>query len=509
MFKQMTLSKRLAAGFTAVILLGCAASGMTVYYAVAVRDENQNVVDRFVPQMRLLRELDAAAADLHQHATVYGYTRGEADRQPVLNRLAEVDAVVRKVYALADAQPQLVKLRAAVPDLQRTTEAMRTAVGRLTDAGNSTDAHFTAARADVNAADRGLSELTASLAKLGMDRIDERTRLSLEHLQTMKQFSVGGTAVMVLLGSVVAWWIARSTSRLITRLAETIAAGAQQTSSASSQVAASSQSQAQATSEQAASLEETSSSLEEMSSMTRKNADTAQQAAALATEAQQTANSGAESMRKMAGAIDEIARSSNETARIIKVIDEIAFQTNLLALNAAVEAARAGEAGKGFAVVAEEVRNLAMRSAEAAKNTAAMIQESVAKSQAGVHICGEVSKQLDGILSAAGKLDGLVAEISAASKEQATGIEQINQAIVQMDKITQQNAAGAEEGAAASEELASQAAELTRCVGELLSLVGKSTQTDPAIEPSRPLRSHTPARAATKPDAAIPLRQAA
>ncbi|UCC98411.1 MAG: PAS domain-containing methyl-accepting chemotaxis protein [Phycisphaerales bacterium] len=240
----------------------------------------------------------------------------------------------------------------------------------------------------------------------------------------------------------------------------------EQVGSAGEQISASSQTLAEGTTEQAAGLEETSSSLEEMSSMTKQNADNAQQANTLAAEARKAANTGTESMTRMSDAINDIQKSSDETAKIIKVIDEIAFQTNLLALNAAVEAARAGEAGKGFAVVAEEVRNLAMRSAEAAKNTANMIEESVKNSKSGVDIANEVAKVLEEIVQSIGKTTDLVGEIAAASGEQAQGIDQVNNAVAQMDKVTQQNAANAEESASAAEELNSQAESLQSMVQE-------------------------------------------
>jgi methyl-accepting chemotaxis protein len=177
-------------------------------------------------------------------------------------------------------------------------------------------------------------------------------------------------------------------------------------------------------------------------------------------------------MKRMTEAIDKIKNSASETAKIIKTIDEIAFQTNLLALNAAVEAARAGEAGKGFAVVAEEVRNLARRSAEAAKNTADLIEGSQKNAEAGVAVTAEVAKNLVGIKDNAGKVATLIAEIAAASKEQSQGIDQVNTAVSEMDKIVQKNAANAEESASASEELTSQAQELSAMVDQLVGIVG-------------------------------------
>ena len=277
--------------------------------------------------------------------------------------------------------------------------------------------------------------------------------------------------------------ISRSISKALSRIVESLNEGSAQVASASGQVSSASQSLAEGATEQAAGLEETSSSLEEMSSMTKQNADNAQQANTLASQARTAADNGAESMTRMNTAIQDIQKSSEETAKIIKVIDEIAFQTNLLALNAAVEAARAGEAGKGFAVVAEEVRNLAMRSAEAAKNTSSMIEESVKNSNNGVDIAGEVGKILDEIIQGVGKTTDLVGEIAAASQEQAQGIGQVNTAVTQMDKVTQQNAANAEESASASEELSAQAEQMNQIVGELVAMVGGSAANRGASTP--------------------------
>jgi hypothetical protein len=300
-------------------------------------------------------------------------------------------------------------------------------------------------------------------------RIDERESLAAVHA-AMKEvmYIAGGSALALLLVSL---YLGRRLSKPIAAGMKTMQCIGEQVSSASGQLSAASQSLAQAASEQAASLEETSSALEEMGSMTKQNAETAQQASTLSQETQTAATRGNEAMGRMGTAIQEIQKSASETAKIIKVIDEIAFQTNLLALNAAVEAARAGEAGRGFAVVAEEVRSLAMRSAEAAKNTAAMIEQSVQSARNGVSITGDVAKILEEITNSATRVNGLVGEIAAASREQAQGIGQVNLAMTQMDKVTQTTASNAEESAAASEELAAQAEQLSSVIGELVALV--------------------------------------
>ncbi len=237
-----------------------------------------------------------------------------------------------------------------------------------------------------------------------------------------------------------------------------------QVESASNQVGAGGQSLAQSTSEQASTLEEITATLEELTAMTRQNADNADAARELAETARRSADEGQSAMGKLSSAIDSIKGSSDKTAKIIKTIDEIAFQTNLLALNAAVEAARAGDAGKGFAVVAEEVRNLAQRSAEAAKNTAALIEDSVGASQEGVRLGKNVADKLVEIAERASKTNEVMLQIAAGSKEQSKGIEQMNDAVGQVNIITQQNAANAEESASSAEQLAAQSTELGRLV---------------------------------------------
>jgi len=244
--------------------------------------------------------------------------------------------------------------------------------------------------------------------------------------------------------------------------------------SASKQVASTSQRLAEGSSEQASAIEETSSSLEEMASMTKNNADNAGQADLLMQETNQEVAKASSSMDELANAMEDLSAASAETSKIIKTIDEIAFQTNLLALNAAVEAARAGEAGTGFAVVADEVRNLAMRAADAATTTNDLIEGTVQKVDTGKVLVKETSEAFVQVAESASKIGKLVAEIAAASDEQAQGIGQVNKAVTEMDRVVQQNASGAEETSSASEEMSTQTEQMKVLVDKLVTMVSGS-----------------------------------
>jgi methyl-accepting chemotaxis protein len=289
-------------------------------------------------------------------------------------------------------------------------------------------------------------------------------------------------AAAVLSGAGLLFFILRSLNRQLRQATATLGNGAGRVADSAAQIASSSQALAEGASEQAASLEETSASMEEINSMAKRNSDNSRSAAELVNASAQKFGEANQLLERTETAMGEIHASSGKISKIIKTIDEIAFQTNILALNAAVEAARAGEAGMGFAVVADEVRNLAQRSAQAARDTAALIEESIEKSNGGKTMVEQVANAIRTITDESMKIKTLVDEVNLGSQEQTRGIEQIARAVTEMERVTQRTAAGAEQSASAAQELTSESRGLKAVVEEVETMVGRAETGAPKPE---------------------------
>ena len=390
-----------------------------------------------------------------------------SDPKIIQDALLQFDLMNKKFDELTAITRDAVNLK-QIESAKAEGQAYKQAIGDL--AGNMLDLQRINKQSG-EAADRFLAA-AQTISAAGIENTSNIATNAASSLSSASTMMIVGLLVALVAGCLLAFFITRSITGPVRRIIDSLSSGADQVSSAAGQVSSASQSLAEGASEQAAAVEETSSSLEEMSSMTKQNADSAVQANSLMTQTKSAVNKANTSMKQVTQAMTEISSVGQEIGKIIKTIDEIAFQTNLLALNAAVEAARAGEAGAGFAVVADEVRNLAMRAADAAKNTSNLIETTITKISQGTELVKTTDEAFNEVADNSNKVGELVGEIAAASSEQAQGIQQINQAVTQMDSITQNNAANAEESASASEELSAQSETLLDVVGELTALVG-------------------------------------
>ncbi len=472
----MTIGKKLAIGVGSMLVL-MVLIGITALYSInGLNAELENATTRTARRLQLAGAIDTAGADML--AGMRGIVMFSFGKEP-----SKVEMCKQQFDTAAEVWQKSIDQ--VTPLVVR--EDGRQMIGRLQEDLTEwksviKEVEQPAAKGDANEA------LRAALTK-GLPIYEAHTRdtarfreIQDEILATHRAagetiFRCSRWAAFAVLGlalgaGLLVLVVIRNTNRTLQRAAGELSESAAGVASAASEIASSSQALAQGASEQAASLEETSASSEEISAMTKKNAADTRTAADLMNEASQVVSEANRTLEQMESSMHEINTSSEQISKIIKVIDGIAFQTNILALNAAVEAARAGEAGMGFAVVAEEVRNLAQRSAQAAKDTAGMIEESILKSDEGRIKLEQVSKAIRSITDNNAKVKVLVDSVNVGSGEQARGVEQIAKAITQIEQITQNSAASSEEAASAGEELNSQATALRTVVGRLEELVG-------------------------------------
>jgi len=463
---RWSIARRLSLGFAVmlVIALGCVLEALLNY-----RSTFEDFLEYRADARHSVLAGRIQANFLEMRVAVRGYQLSHDD-EDVLNfetRRATVHSLLEEGRQAFETEPERQKLVLAVAkevadyetlfrDMRSSAEAAheKEYVKRMAAAGLRIDHELEGLETD----------LLADQNSLG-PKVQER-------LVRAQSFILALGLSVLVMGIFASVLIARDITFTLRSISDSLAQSSEQISGASAQVAMASQTLAKGSSEQAAALEEASAALEELASMGKRNSESAMESRTVAADTRASADLGAGDMQQMRGAMDAIQKSSDEIAKIVRTIDEIAFQTNILALNAAVEAARAGSAGAGFAVVAEEVRALAQRSAEAAKETATRIQDSVQRSQHAVVINSKVAETLGKVVEGARRMDTLVGEIAAATKDQSQGVAALNTSVTEMDRVTQQNASSAEETAAATEEMNQQAEAMHSAMIQLGTLIG-------------------------------------
>lgn len=481
----MTIGKRLLVGF-GVILVLCIATGVVGYLGA------NSIAGIAVAELRKMLDKDAAVASHSAlaRANVVGMRRYEKDI------FLNIDSKEKVEEYLNQWKDQYGKTLDRMKDLEKAVtsrkdvdalQTMRAELASYVSGFNKVYERIQSGAIKTSReANEAIGEYKESIHKLesAAKSFSEESTMRMGDVERSIDDAAGRTSRMVtiltlistVLGTGLSILIMRSITGPLKQIIAGLTGSSHHLAAASGEISLASRQLAEGASEQASSVEETSASLEELSSMTKQNAEHAAEASELMSETAAVVATANGAMEQLTSSMQEMSNASEETSKIIKTIDEIAFQTNLLALNAAVEAARAGEAGAGFAVVADEVRTLAMRAAEAARNTSTLIEGTVRKVHEGAEVVRTASQEFSRVVTSASKMGELVGEITAASSEQAQGIEQINVAVSEMDRVIQQNAANAEESASASQEMNAQAERLKGFVGNLTSMIGGGAQ---------------------------------
>ena len=496
---QWTVGKRMVAGFAAIVAV---VAGICIFAVSRVRvmaRASHAVVSEALPGVERMDDVATLTQGSHALLLWHALAATSSERKALEQQLDETTRTVDAALAAYEAGitlPEDREMFQAVAAALKAYREPRTAVLQFSRQGREADAYDLLKEKLVPALDKVVQAVEAEVEFNKGRAANMGSQVEAQAAATQTGTVIAMLAAL-LISSVLGWLIVGSTNRTLRTGLDELAVGSGHVVSTAGLVATSSQALSQGAVEQAAALEETSASMEEMASMTRKNAESASQAAGLVGAVSRQVTESNSRLGEMVESMAAIKASSDKVAKIIKTIDEIAFQTNILALNAAVEAARAGEAGMGFAVVADEVRNLAQRSAQAAKDTAGLIEESITRSHEGAGKVQEVATAIGTITESVSRVKGIVDEVREASQQQTRGIDQISQAIAQMEKVTQATAATAEESAAASEELNAEAETTMAVVGRLGALVGGG---QPRARAAAPTGASTPVDASAAVD---------
>jgi methyl-accepting chemotaxis protein len=476
MKKKWTLVAKLRICFAAMIGLAFLVGGLALLYNTRLSRELQTAVDVVARKQFLAGQISTAASDMTAlergiafSALLTQANKMEALKQQFSQAASRASGDLQELNRMSNSEEarqsirELEKAHQAV--LAAHSEMLRLLLNQQMDiALQKFDSEVAPRLQDIGSAAKRMIELQSKdLVRMSAEASESKTTTNGLMISLVALSLIAGALVLLTL---------RNATKALRGLTGEIKVCATEVSEASQQISHASQSLSVGASRQASSLEETSASSQEMSSMTQTNADNSRRAAEVMSEVDRDVQEANQTLEQMKSSMAEINGSSVKIAKIIKVIDEISFQTNILALNAAVEAARAGDAGMGFAVVADEVRRLAQRCAQAAKDTAALIEESIDTSNEGGRKLNRVSDAVVRITGSANRVKQLVDELNTSSQEQARGVDHIAMALTQLEQVTQENAASAEESATVSSSMAKQSEVMRDVVDRLIELVG-------------------------------------
>jgi len=473
-FGNMKLGKKLAYGFGVVLILMVIMVISGIYRLTVIHNDLNHIVDdrykKVIVANDIIDQVNIIAVAVRNIAISKDHDFIQKEKE----RIADARKQYRKGMDEFKITVVRTEGKAHLAEIEKAITELKPFNDKIIESSSSMKADEVS-KLVTEQLEPGQVKLLAAIRAMILYQ-EQRMDLSVQEANTAykssRLFSIVICIIAILIGSLVAYLLNRGITRPINRVIDLLTESADLVGSDAEQVSGSSQSLADGTQGQASAIEETSATLEQMSSMTKANADNATEANAIIGGTKQDMEEAVKILQKLIASMNEISRASEDTEKIVKTIDEISFQTNLLALNAAVEAARAGEAGAGFAVVADEVRNLALRAAEAAKTTEELIKGTVQKIHGGNELLNMTEEAFAKVAADSDKIGQLVGEIAAASKEQAIGIGQLNTAVSDVDKVTQQNAAKAEESAAVAEEMRAQAEQMKGQVRKLIALVG-------------------------------------